>query len=208
MTAPSGGSPSMDIDNNPRCYMHLWCRFFVKEAKFDETHLFVEHILQVPIRIVAWRTVYITDYVNNIILIPHHNLHQSCHWWANVPGKRWASGTNGKNLFCPSLSLESPAFTPRFSIHLPASHHQHLPACHSMDMSLVFTISMKTVSVWVLWILWFVSVSMRVLWICERTDPSQHPPLPGFLLDKVLDCPTPFLQTCTTMGIVFKWWCN
>ena len=35
--------------------------FFVIEAKFDETHLFVEHILQVPIRIVAWRTIYITD---------------------------------------------------------------------------------------------------------------------------------------------------
>ena len=35
--------------------------FFVIEAKFDETHLFVEHILQVPIRIVAWKTIYITD---------------------------------------------------------------------------------------------------------------------------------------------------
>ena len=34
---------------------------FLIEAKSYEIHLFVEHILQVPIRIVAWRTIYITD---------------------------------------------------------------------------------------------------------------------------------------------------
>ena len=48
-----------------RLDLSMWItgnRLFLIKAKFDEIHLFVEHILQVPIRKVAWRTIYITDY--------------------------------------------------------------------------------------------------------------------------------------------------
>merc|ERR1719234_2409327 len=37
------------------------------------------------------------------------------------PAIKWCSGTKGKNLPRPRESLESPALTPKFSIHFPIS---------------------------------------------------------------------------------------
>ena len=90
-------------------------------------------------------------------------------WWLFKP-MRWWSGGKGKNLFCPSKSRESPAFTPTFQRHFP-----------EMTKSIRHSIT-RCFAVWQKHIRWILSLTRQYIYsdwkvfFFSPISPSSAPP--------------------------------